>query len=129
DYGGTLDPGSTGFPVDMWRGTERAFVERLLPQLTVNTESPSMRDLARRLLLSSAEAPAGEPTVNLTAVRAERLIALGDRASAATLLETLPRSQADAATARLGLEAAWLAGEGESACAEVDDLIRRFDRD
>lgn len=129
DYGGTLDPGAGGFPIDMWRGSDRAFVERLLPQLPVAPQSPALRALARRLLLSSAEAPAGTVNVNLLAVRAERLMALGDRAAAADLLALVPESQRDAATARIRLEASWLAGQDEQACAEVGTLIRRFDQD
>jgi hypothetical protein len=129
DYGGTLDPGAGGFPVDMWRGSDRAFVERLLPQLPVAPRSPAQRELTRRLLLSSAEAPAGPVNVNLNAVRAERLMALGERAAAAELLALVPESQRDATTARIRLEASWLAGQDEQACAEVGNLIRRFDQD
>lgn len=129
DYGGTLDADSGGLPVTMWRGTDRAFVERLLPALPMVPESPALRDLARRLLLSSAEAPAGEPESNLMAVRAGRLVALGDRGAAAELLGRIPESQLDAETARLRLEASWLAGEDERACAAVPELIRRFDQD
>jgi hypothetical protein len=129
DYGGLLDPSSGGLPLDMWRGTDRAFVERLLPALPVVPESPALRSLARRLLLSSAEAPAGAAERNLMAVRAERLMALGDLEGAAELLALIPESQLDATTARLRLEAAWLAGEGDRACADVPALIQRFDRD
>ena len=129
DYGGTLDSGAGGFPIDMWRGSDRGFVERLLPQLPVAPRSPAQRDLTRRLLLSSAEAPAGTVNVNLVAARAERLMALGDRAAAAELLALMPESQRDAATARIRLEASWLAGQDDEACAEVGTLIRRFDQD
>jgi hypothetical protein len=129
DYGGPLDPSSGGLPLDMWRGTDRAFVERLLPALPVVPESPALRNLARRLLLSSAEAPAGTPETNLMAVRAGRLVALGDRRAAVELLDRIPESQLDAGTARLRLEASWLAGENERACADVPELMRRFDQD
>lgn len=129
DYGGTLESDSGGLPVGMWRGTDRAFVERLLPALPVVPESAALRDLARRLLLSSAEAPAGEARLDLTTVRAGRLAALGDRRAAAELLGGMPDSQLDAAAARLRLESAWLAGDVERACGEVPELIRRFDQD
>lgn len=129
DYGGTLDSASGGLPVGMWRGTDRAFVERLLPALPVVPDSPALRELAQRLLLSSAEAPAGEARLELTTVRAERLAALGNRRAAAALLSTIPDSRLDAAAARLRLESTWLAGDVERACAEVPELIRRFDQD
>ncbi len=129
DYGGTLDPGAGGFPVDMWRGSDRAFVERLLPQLPVDFRSPTMHDLARRLLLSSAEAPAGPANANLLTIRAERLTALDDQAGAAALLALLPDSQRDATTERIRLDAAFLAGQDEQACADVAALIQRFNQD
>jgi hypothetical protein len=129
DYGGTLDPGSGGFPIDMWRGSDRAFVERVLPQLPVARHSPALRDLARRLLLSSATAPAGPAQVSLFSVRAGRLSALGDREGAAALMAMVPEAQRDAASEQLRLEAAFLAGEDEQACADVATLIHRFDQD
>lgn len=129
DYGGTLDPRSGGFPTDMWRGSDRAFVERVLPQLPVARHSPALRDLARRLLLSSATAPAGPVEVNLLPLRAERLSALGDREGAASLMALVPDAQRDAASEQLRLEAAFLAGEDEQACTDVATLIHRFDQD
>ena len=129
DYGGTLDSSTGGLPIDMWRGSDRAFIERLLPVLPLATGAPNMRALTRRLLLSSAEAPAGPASVNLMVVRAERLMAMGDREAASELLGLVSDSQRDVAAARLGLEAAWLAGEDERGCADVANLIRRFDQD
>ena len=39
DTAGTLTAEQGGFGADMWKGTERAIVERLLPQLPVSTSS------------------------------------------------------------------------------------------
>lgn len=129
DYGGTLDPRAGGFPLDMWRDSDRGFVERLLAQLPVVPQSPALRSLARRLLLSSVEAPEGPATVDLRSVRADRLMALGERRAAAELLALVPESKRDATTERLRLESAWLAGEDEKACGDVANLIRRYDQD
>lgn len=129
DYGGILDPGAGGFPVDMWRGSDRAFIERLLPRLPVDFRSPAMHDLARRLLLSSAEAPAGPQNANFLTIRAERLTALGDREGAAALLALVPESQRDATTEQIRLDAAFLAGQDEQACADTTALIQRFNQD
>src|SRR5262249_23181486 len=57
DYAGTLEEGGGGFPSDMWKGTDRALVEHLLPQLPAALGSPAMRDLERRLLLTNAGSP------------------------------------------------------------------------
>ena len=95
----------------------------------VESGSPAMRDLARRLLLSSAEAPAGPQTANLLTVRAERLAALGDQTGAASLLALVPESRRDASTERIRLDAAFLAGRDEQACADAAALIQRFNQD
>src|SRR5262245_6009066 len=50
DYAGTLEPGAGGLGLDMWQGTDRIKVERLLPALKPTT-SPILADLTRRLLL------------------------------------------------------------------------------
>jgi hypothetical protein len=121
DYGGPLEEGAGGFPIDMWKGTDRALVERLLPRLPVAKGSPAMRDLARRLLLSNAEAPAGKGDgVSLFAVRAERLAALGSAADAAKLLALQPARAVDPAAARLRIDSLLLAGDLDGACKAVE---------
>lgn len=130
DYAGVLETASGGFGAAMWVGTDRALVERLLPRLPGATESAATRDLARRLLLSAAEAPAGPGDGrDLMQLRVERLAALGNRHDLAALLGLMPERQDDAATARLRLEALWLAGDADAACAGVESRIRQFDRD
>jgi hypothetical protein len=130
DYGGPLEEGAGGFPIDMWKGTDRALVERLLPQLAVPKGSPAMRDLARRLLLSNAEAPAGRSGgVSLFAVRAERLAALGDSTDAAKLLALQPAHGVDPAAARLHIGSLLLAGDVDGACKAVDETRKAASAD
>jgi hypothetical protein len=129
DYGGTLEEGGGGFPLDMWKGTDRALVERLLPQLPAAPSSPAMRDLARRLLLTNAEAPAGQATVNLFGVRADRLAAMGLFSDAAALLALQPVSSVDATSARLRIKAQLLAGDVDGACKTVDDTRKMASAD
>jgi hypothetical protein len=129
DYAGTLEEGAGGFGVDMWRGTERGLVERLLPQLPPALTSPAMRELERRLLLSNAEAPAASanggganaPVVNLFTARADRLWAMGLAKDAAALLALTPSAMVDAVAARLRIDALLLAGDVAGACKAVDD--------
>src|SRR5262249_38218982 len=130
DYGGTLEEGGGGFPLDMWKGTDRALVERLLPQLPAAKGSPAMRDLARRLLLSNAEAPVGKSSgVSLFTVRAERLAALGDSVDAAALLGLAPSRSIDAAAARLRIDSLLLAGDPDVACKAVDETRQAANAD
>jgi hypothetical protein len=122
DYGGTLAEGGGGFPVDMWRGTDRALVERLLPKLSPAASSPAMRDLTRRLLLTNAEAPAGKSGgVNLFGARADRLMAMGLSADAAALLALQPARSTDPLSARQRIDSSLLAGDVDGACKAVDD--------
>ncbi|PCI33091.1 MAG: hypothetical protein COB54_04935 [Alphaproteobacteria bacterium] len=46
-----------GFPLTLWRGSERARIEQLLSILPVPTRSPVMAALTRKLLLSAATVP------------------------------------------------------------------------
>ncbi len=122
DYAGTLQEGAGGFPVDMWKGTDRALVERLLPKLSPAAASPAMRDLTRRLLLTNAEAPEGKSGgVNLFGARADRLMAMGLTGDAAALLALAPGSATDALGARQRIDSLLLAGDDDGACKAVND--------
>ncbi|HEY2892342.1 MAG TPA: hypothetical protein VGJ31_17025 [Dongiaceae bacterium] len=122
DYGGPLQEGAGGFPVDMWKGTDRALVERLLPKLSPAAASPAMRDLTRRLLLTNAEAPDGKSGgVNLFGARADRLMAMGLSSDAAALLALAPVSGTDALAARQRIDSLLLAGDDDGACKAVND--------
>jgi hypothetical protein len=129
DYGGTLEPDDGGFGYDMWAGTDRALVEQYLPQIPIQPLSPAMRDLARRLLLSTAEPPAGSVQRNLMTIRAELLGRLGNAADIADFLELVRADQFDAALARLQVDALLLDGRRDEACAAVRNHIVSFDAD
>jgi hypothetical protein len=125
DYAGTLQEGGAGFPVDMWKGTDRALVERLLPKLSPAASSPAMRDLTRRLLLSDAEAPAGKGGgVDLFGARADRLMAMGLSGDAAALLALQPARSTDPVSARQRIDSSLLAGNVDGACKAVDETRR-----
>ena len=122
DYAGTLEEGGGGFPMDMWKGTDRALVEQLLPKLPPALGSPAMRDLERRLLLTNAESPEGKSSgISLFAARADRLAAMGLSRDAAALLAMMPAHLVDKTAARLRLDSLLLAGDVDGACKAVDD--------
>jgi hypothetical protein len=124
-YAGTLEPGNGGLGFDMWRGTDRAKLERLLPLLKPPT-SPLLAELTRRLLLSSAAAPAGRGGGrNLLPVRAEILGNMGLVEDAIALLRLVPDEQRDAETARQLTELSWRAGDVDGGCAVVQDAMPR----
>ena len=96
DTTGTLTASQGGFGADMWLGTERDIVEKLLPQLPVSASSAAMRDLMRRLLLSAARVPEGKSKgVSLLAIRAKLMAAMGDLVSLNTLNKATPGRSRD----------------------------------
>lgn len=124
---GVLDAGNGGFGADMWAGTTRESVERLLPALPVKAPSPVMRDLMRRLLLSIARAPAGEESGrSLIALRAERLAAMGDAKGMNQLLNVAPSQTQDEAMARTRVNGLLLSGDVIAACEQVNAQIREY---
>lgn len=126
DAGGILDPGAGGFGPDMWRGTPRALVDRLLPLLPAAVPSAAQRELTRRLLLSSTAPPVGEGAGRgLAGQRLERLARMGDPA-AAPFAAALPVALDDEDAARAWTARELLAGDAAGACAQVPKLLGRF---
>ena len=78
---GILEAREGGLGLDLWQGSDRDELIRLIRVLPDNLESPALRDLARRLLLSTATPPRGgagsAAPGELVRARAERLYALG----------------------------------------------------
>jgi len=121
---GLLDQSNGGFGLEMWRGTRRSLVERLLPRLPMGMLSPPMQDLARRLLLSTARVPDGEQGgQSLLGLRIERLAAGGETVAVNDLLRLTPARLTDRAFARARLDGLLLAGNHAGACAEFKSLV------
>ena len=121
---GLLDQSKGGFGLEMWQGTRRSLVERLLPRLPMGTLSPPMQDLARRLLLSTARVPDGEPGgPSLLGLRVERLAAGGDMVAVNDLLRLAPARLMDRTFVRARLDGLLLAGDYAGACAEFKSLV------
>ncbi len=132
----TIDPSSVGllsledggFGSDMWRGSDRAFVEALIPRLPVQTLSPVMQNLTRRLLLSEARVPAGTPTApSLLGLRVERLSASGQTDLVRDLLRLAPSRLKDAALARAEVDSMLLSGNHAGACTNIEALLSDSD--
>lgn len=120
DSVGVLGPQDGGFPADLWRGTERAMVERLLPTVPGANGSPAMHALARRLLLTQGVAPGGPgASASLLALRVERLIALGDTTGALDLARAAPSRAGDEGVLRGELESLFYAGDTPAACGRL----------
>jgi len=120
DSVGTMDPAQGGFPVDLWRGLDRAQVAKLLDMLPDRMPSPTMRGLAHRLLLSRVTAPRGERTgKSLLARRVGVLYGMGDAESALALLRNAPPGHGEDALMRAEVEGHFLLNDNASACRQV----------
>lgn len=125
DSMGVLEGAQGGLGVDMWKGTRRTHVERLLAHLPAAPASLVVRDLQRRLLMSVAGAPEGEGAAGsaaegqLVALRVDRLAAMGEERGLTALLDAVPARLANEPIARARVDAAWLAGDTAGACANV----------
>lgn len=123
-------PGGIAHPLPqtMWQGTPRALVAAALPQLAP-TRSPALQDLARRLLLSNAVAPAGHDAPDkpsLAALRLERLVALGEIDGALAVLDAFPATTQSEALDHSRAELHFAKNDAEGGCRQVQDSIARY---
>lgn len=126
-WGGTLGAADHALPHDMWSTTPRSFVDAALPLLQPTT-SPVLQDLARRLLLSDADAPGGESAGNgptLTERRLDRLLALG-YGDGAALIDVLPQNNTGEGFDRDAVELRVTAGDIAGACNTVKSRVGRY---
>lgn len=126
-WAGTLGAADRAFPRDMWANTKRAFVAAALPLLQPTT-SPVLQDLARRLLLSDAIAPAGQDPSgepSLAELRLGRLLALG-QVDGIGILGLLPRADADENFERESVELRFAANDVAGACRTIRNLVGRY---
>lgn len=127
DAAGTLTPDSGGLPTDLWHGTPGPVALRLVALLSASPDSLVLRDLQRRLLLSSGPAPEGLTEGTLLAARAERLLAMGALDELGALAAVVPGREDDPALARALTDRALAAGDDDTACNFHDALASRAD--
>ncbi len=125
---GTLDPQSGGLGLELWRGMKRAELQALIPALPEALPSSTLRDLQRRLLLSTAAAPEGPPEEgpSIAALRARKLAAMGATEDLHALASILPSRIDDEGLARSRVEANFLGADNNAACIETKALIHRY---
>ncbi|CAN5508393.1 hypothetical protein BH10PSE3_BH10PSE3_27460 [soil metagenome] len=109
--------GDTGLGGDLWRDASPGIIRDVLPKLASKPLSPASAALARRVLATGANAPAGigdDP--DMGAARAMALIALGDAAGADAVLDRVPGVAASPALSLAAAEAALITGADDKAC-------------
>lgn len=120
---GVLEEINGGFPPTMWDGSPREFIERLVPQLPDRLQSPTLRRLAQRLLMSAAFVPSfqSEPgeQKSLLAKRVEKLHKLGMLGGAWELISAAPTRDNDPMLLRLKVENLLIRDDRGEACTET----------
>jgi hypothetical protein len=127
-WSGSLSGSEGALPETLWQGTEKAFVMAALPQLQP-TLSPTLQNLARRLLLSNSVAPLGEDlpkSRSLGALRLDRILAFGYVDAAAELVDQLPWKGDPEPLDRLRVEIGFLKNDSDSACNQVQGAIGHY---
>lgn len=113
----------TGLPADLWSGTPVETARAVLPLLAAKPLSPASASLARRVLATGAKGPDGSASdEGLSGARASALIALGDVAAAARILDRAPGLDRNAALSQAAAETALLAGDNTRACSIAEGL-------
>lgn len=84
---GLLTADTDGFDTGVWQGVSRKKAEYFLKQISKqNIQSPTMKALVKRLLMTSAKVPEGESNNNWLATRVKTLHAMGEVDAANLLL-------------------------------------------
>jgi hypothetical protein len=107
----------TGLSGDLWKDASPGVVKEALPKLAAKPLSPAAAGLARRVLATGANAPAGigdDP--ELGATRALALIALGEAKGADAVLDRVPGVAGSAPLSMAAAEAALITGADDKAC-------------
>lgn len=121
DMAGTLNPDNGGFQPDLWLGTPRDTVDRLMSIMPVHVVSPAMRGLMRRILLTQAIPPeGGVDDGEFIARRLELLAAMGDVDSVEALLAITPGRETTERLFRIETDLHLVHGDFVKACAIAD---------
>jgi hypothetical protein len=108
----------TGIPADLWKGAAPGIMRDVLPKLAgPKPLSPAFASLARRVLSTGANGPAGVgDDVEMGAARGLALIALGNAKGADAILDRATGGAGSAALSMAQAEAALITGNDDKAC-------------
>jgi len=130
DSGGVLNTDQGGFGIGLWKNSNRPIVERLIKLLPVNAPSPAMRDIMRRLLLTTSVAPIGNATPgSLMDLRIQTLAAMGDRQGVIDLINLIRGKGLDENLIKIETDALFLATDNARACAIAAQQIQKTGAD
>lgn len=108
----------TGLPGDLWKDTAPGIMRDVLPKLAgPKPLSPAFASLARRVLSTGSNGPAGVgDDVEMGAARGLALIALGEAKGADAILDRATGGPGSSAMSMAQAEAALISGNDDKAC-------------
>ena len=124
---GVLNEDEGALDFNMWKGTHPVLIKKLVKKMPLGSKSEVMRNLTRRLLMSSAKMPADfDRKSNWIFQRIKFLMAFGKTADARRLLNAIPDYSKSEQFARLDLEISFLSHDYSRACSIA---MREYYRD
>lgn len=115
---GLLDTGNGGLGREIWTGSPRGTIEDLFVRVPLATPVPSVRALARRLVLTTADAPVGQAPHAFQTLRLEALLDAGLFAEAAKLAAQV-QIKDDPEYAKVAAAAVLLGGAPADVCSNA----------
>ena len=119
----SIGAGTTGLPPELWAGVSPGLFRAAIAAVDGKPLSPAGAALARRILATGANAPAGiGEDAELAGARAHALMRLGDAAGAASITDRTPNLAQRPALSQAAAEAALALAQEDKACAIGDGL-------
>ena len=120
---GTLDDSKRGLGFEMWAGTDRLKIHSLISHLPSEINSAALRDLTRRLMLTTADItphPANiENSPTLTQLRVKQLLKMGLLDDAVALIELAKQTGVGEALREDYIEALLFLNDFSAVCTQV----------
>jgi len=114
----------TGLAGDLWKDTAPDIMRDVVPKLAgTKPLSPAFANLAKRLLSTGANGPAGVgDNIDMGAARGMALVALGEAKGANAILDRATGAPGNAPLSLATAEAALITGDDDKACRTQDAL-------
>jgi hypothetical protein len=115
---GTLDDSNGGLGQSMWSNAARSDIEDLLGRVPLVSADPFVRALARRVVLTTSDAPTGPAKRALITIRIEKLVQAGLIDEAGTIAAAVHLDN-DPDFARVQADALLYAGREKDVCGDL----------
>lgn len=130
-HGLLTSPADRSLGIDLWHGSARATVNKLLPQIPAASRYRTLQDLTARMLLTETESGfltggRAQPGEDLMTLRLEKLIEIGAYDEAARLYALNPGRPYHERLARAGVTAMLLGERRALGCLEVKALSEAY---